>query len=469
VPDLLLQKVPLLGGHFDGLSKKAQGYLKQLQVVDPTASIRRSSRWDDSARRNIPGWEATIHNKTQWLGDTWEDVDIWFNEGGFGAADADFRVAETNRTLGLPEDAQTGRWVVEGYDPQGSPFTMEEGRVAAEKIKNRHRRTNYDELLKQGYDKEAARELMVSQAPSDAARMLDEVDYAARMADATERGYNRTLYHGTRAPDVHQIDFNEVDLGLHVGSPEQATNRLKDLADPTGLGRSANYSEGANILPLRVRANNPLELKDVGNWRDSHQVLAALKDSPAFVKNADKIVDMFEEADELLIQHEEIYSGQFKGYKWFESPENRRLLDEIRSTIQDEGYDSVKYLNEVENVYGNEAALTATAQELVKGKRSALSVIENQIRSRMPEVPEPSAPDLDQMWRFLNAKMEDYALPDELQQMSKLRDEISAIKDAPASRNDPYSYIILDSADVIGGISLNPRFRDGGAVKRARL
>ena len=142
-----------------GLSKKAQGYLKRLQTVDPTASIRRSSRWDDSARRDIPGWEATIHNKTQWLGDTWEDVDIWFTEG-FEAADADFRVAETNRTLGLPEDAQTGRWVVDGYDPQGAAFTMEDGRVAAEKIKNRHRRTNYDELLKQGYDKESARELM---------------------------------------------------------------------------------------------------------------------------------------------------------------------------------------------------------------------------------------------------------------------------------------------------------------------
>ena len=216
------------------------------------------------------------------------------------------------------------------------------------------------------------------------------------MADATERGYDKTLYHGTRAQDMSEIDFNEVDLGLHVGSPEQATNRLKDLADPiskgTALGRSANfYSEGANILPLRVRANNPLELKDVGNWRDSHQVLTALRDSPAFVKNADKIVDMLEEADELLIQHEEIYSGQFKGFKWFESPENRRLLDEIRSTIQDEGYDSIRYLNEIENTYGARSA------------------------------------------------------------------------------GDPYSYIILNPDDVIGGISLNPRFRDGGAVKRAQI
>jgi len=225
---------------------------------------------------------------------------------------------------------------------------------------------------------------------------FDELDYAARMADATERGYNKTVYHGTYAQDMTQIDPNKVDLGLHVGTPEQATNRLKDIADPrardTALGRHASYyDEGANILPLRVRANNPLELKDVGNWRDSHQVLTALRDSPAFVKNADKIVDMLEEADELLIQHEETYSGQFKGFSWSESNANRRLLDEIRSTIQDEGYDSVKYLNEVENVYGAQSA------------------------------------------------------------------------------GDPYSYIILDPADAIGGISLSPRFRDGGAVKRAQI
>lgn len=305
---------------------------------------------------------------------------------------------------------------------------------------------------------------------------FDELDYAARVADATERGYDRLLYHGTHAQDLTEIDFDKVDLGLHVGTQEQASNRLRDIADPisrgTALGRSEkSFHEGANILPLRVSANNPLEIEDVGNWRDSHRVLTALhalqsKDSPAFVKNADKIEDLLEEADELLVDHQEAYSGQFGGFSWYETADNRRILDEIRSTIQDEGYDSIKYMNEVENVYGNEAALTATAQELVKGKRSAHSVIENQIRSRMPEVPEPSAPDLDQkMEIFLNAKMEDYALPDELQQMSKLRDEIIAIKDAPASRNDPYSYIILNPDNVIGGISLNPRFRDGGAVK----
>ena len=194
-----------------------------------------------------------------------------------------------------------------------------------------------------------------------------------------------------------EIDFDKVDLGLHVGTQEQASNRLRDIADTisrgTALGRSEKFfHEGANILPLRVRANNPLEIEDVGNWRDSHRVLTALhalqsKDSPAFVKNADKIEDLLEEADELLVDHQEAYSGQFGGFSWYETADNRRILDEIRSTIQDEGYDSIRYLNEIENTYGARSA------------------------------------------------------------------------------GDPYSYIILNPDNVIGGISLNPRFRDGGAVK----
>jgi len=216
---------------------------------------------------------------------------------------------------------------------------------------------------------------------------FDELDYAARMADATERGYNRTLYHGTRAQDMTQIDFNKLDLGLHVGTSAQAANRLLDLGPDRWDRSGGTYPEGANILPLRVRANNPLEMEDMGEWMYSPEILHALNVHPAFAAFDDQI--------RIKNMLQKIGDNRFNNS--YRTPEgtNREILDEIRSMIQDKGYDSIKYLNEAEN------AIPARGG----GFESA----------------------------------------------------------------DPYSYIILDSADAIGGISLSPRFRDGGAVKRARL
>ena len=129
--------------------------------------------------------------------------------------------------------------------------------------------------------------------------------------------------------------------------------------------------------------------------------------------------------------------------------ENRALLDEIRSMIQGKGYDSVKYLNQVENTYGSEGALTQAADAIIRDRLSAHDYLEAQIRKRMPIPPDPSDPAYRQkIDNYLNARLENYASPDELQTMANLRNEISSIRNSPSSKNDPYSYIVLDPANI---------------------
>lgn len=284
----------------------------------------------------------------------------------------------------------------------------------------------------------------VLKAPRAIDKALD-MSRAARMQRADEMGLNKSVFHGTHAEDITEIDPNEIDIGLHVGTAEQATNRLKDLSNIfSGSGRySGTYREGANIMPLRVKASNPLEMSDVGDWKDSYQVLVGLRGNKAFAKEANDIEDMLQEAGEIAGQY--AYGDEL----WRDSMENRQLLDEARSMIQGKGYDSVRYLNQVENTYGSEGSLTEAADAIIRDRSSAHDYLESQVRKRMPEPPEPNDPAFQQkIAEYLSAKFEQYASPEELQTMSRLREEISSLRNSPSSKNDPYSYIILDPSNI---------------------
>lgn len=271
-----------------------------------------------------------------------------------------------------------------------------------------------------------------------------DMSQEARMARAKDMGLNKDVFHGT-SEQFDEFDPDLSDIGVHVGSAEQATYRLRDLSDRFNSGArfTGNYETGANIMPLKARINNPLVMEDVGDWKDATQVLAGLRHNKAFAKDASKIEDMYQESSEIAEQY------QYGDELWRDSPENREFLDEIRDMIKQKGYDSVKYLNQVENQYGSEGAYTAVADALIRNKQQEHSAIELMVRDRMPSLPDPSDPQMkEKMRRFLDAKMEDYASPDELEKMKQLRDEIAEIRNSPLSRNDPHSYIILDPKDL---------------------
>ena len=178
-----------------------------------------------------------------------------------------------------------------------------------------------------------------------------------------------TYYHGTRS-DIDAFDPNMVDLGVHVGTKGQANERLSDLIkkdDPvytsifdafdlpdghvsktpdspfrTGEGPAEN----AQILPLKVRADYPLRLPDVGEWDRSEVVMYNIEkllgdDGDPDLREAFGDFD-FDGLDDAREQY-------YDNAEWKQSPENREFLNDIRERIKDAGYDSIVYRNAVES------------------------------------------------------------------------------------------------------------------------
>lgn len=178
-----------------------------------------------------------------------------------------------------------------------------------------------------------------------------------------------TYYHGTRA-DIEYFDPNMVDLGVHVGTKGQANERLNMLIkrdDPVYTGAFGAFdlpeghssrtpespfvsgqgpAENAQILPLKVRADYPLRMPDVGEWDRSEVVMYYIEkmlgeDGDPKLKEAFTDFD-FDGLDDV---RDQFYDND----EWKASVENREFLDDIRDRIKDAGYDSIVYKNAVES------------------------------------------------------------------------------------------------------------------------
>jgi hypothetical protein len=106
------------------------------------------------------------------------------------------------------------------------------------------------------------------------ARLYDEgatgmpmpMDEASRMSRAGEH-WPGEAYHSTRADFPA---FDRGDVGFHVGTDEQAWQRMVQT-------RRENGMEGEAILPLRVRASNGLTTPDAGEWNDARFAADAMQ------------------------------------------------------------------------------------------------------------------------------------------------------------------------------------------------
>ena len=253
--------------------------------------------------------------------------------------------------------------------------------------------------------------------------------------------YDMDLYHSTYA-DIDQFDPDMVDIGVHLGTPQQAKNRLNDTFDPDGGGarfKTENYREGANVMPVKVRSGGVLEMEDVGDWKNSQEVLSELTKNPLF-QDDPVINDLIGYADEIQPSY---YGGEMS---WRDSPENREVLDDIRNHLQSKGFDTVKYLNQVENAYGSDAGLTEAATKSRDLLFKQINEIQKVAHSRGPDinsVPDPSAPNFqEKMDAFLNGKPS--YTDAETVELDKLRADARFIGSAPESQADPNSYISLD-------------------------
>ena len=260
------------------------------------------------------------------------------------------------------------------------------------------------------------------------------MDQASRMARAKEMGFDVDLYHGSRAMGDEGVhisgEFDDRGLGVHFGTSEQASNRLRQTRRERGL-------EGENILPLKVRIKNPIELPDAGEHDNPLVVAEAYLKTDFGRRNQDALSEILSEAEDLAPQFEDIDA-------WKASPEAEELLQDIQRLIIDEGHDSIRYRNVVENQYGDLTGFTREGQQQYDTLNKEYHELRKTIAQRDAPPPELGATAEEVLaWA-------DRGQPKATAAEAARFDEIAAATKRleGTSRNSPYSYILFDTKNI---------------------
>ena len=273
-------------------------------------------------------------------------------------------------------------------------------------------------------------------------------------------------YHGTRG-DFSEFDQNMLDLGVHVGTPEQANERLLDVARIKGeIPSYGNFESDsppvipeARVMPVRVNVHNPLRMPDVGNWKSSSKVIEELEKQQ--YQNSGIDIDEIMQAFDDIAMSDPI--GNYSDPDdWIESMENRELLEIINAEIQKAGYDGIVYKNIVETTSQGEGAILPEARAKIAEIKKEFLTISDAATARMEAArpPEATMPDIantqyaegeleKRMQAFLDYDVqnspEDFKTPEELfreNQLMDLRDDLET------QRYSPDSMIILNPSDL---------------------
>ena len=81
-----------------------------------------------------------------------------------------------------------------------------------------------------------------------------------------EDGSPKEMYHGGNS-SIDTVDIEMGEWGFHVGTMEQAEERaLQKSPQVLDVLTKRVFNLGANVMPLYVRLENPVRLKDAGQW-----------------------------------------------------------------------------------------------------------------------------------------------------------------------------------------------------------
>jgi hypothetical protein len=177
------------------------------------------------------------------------------------------------------------------------------------------------------------------------------MDEASRMARADALGYTHDVYHGTNKDFTEFNDpiryggYGSGDFGIHVSSDPLAANRRSNALNPDeGNFPLDDVEQGARVLPLKAQMNKTLTLPDMGIWKDPSNYIRKYHDALDEESGRDAISDpefmgrMAEEAMKIKKLQGVNYADQMDLWQ-----------HKARELMQDAGYDSIKYANNVES------------------------------------------------------------------------------------------------------------------------
>ncbi len=210
------------------------------------------------------------------------------------------------------------------------------------------------------------------------------MDKASRERRAEEQGFTVDAFHSTTA-DIGAFEKHPADLGYHFGTTSQANKRLKDkegerryksFVENSRTLPPTDVIEGANVIPVKLKLNNPLRLPDVGDWRSSAAVIGRVVGVIEGVNQEAQPIDAETLAvlEKIAVLYEDVMEAQdqFEEHDDFvHTPENEEFMEEARAIIQLAGYDGIVYNNIAETPW----------QENPKGEDSYIVFEPEQIRS----------------------------------------------------------------------------------------
>lgn len=136
------------------------------------------------------------------------------------------------------------------------------------------------------------------------------------------------MYHGTVADvDFDTFRLNPLEMGVHVGNPNQAVDRVSRLSGDEPGGEVA----GPRVIELYAKASNPLRLVDEGGFVPRRNVIPQLVDLG------------------ILSTEQAFALQQIAEKKTIES--YQQVYDSVVEALQKAGYDSIVYLNRIEGLH----------------------------------------------------------------------------------------------------------------------
>lgn len=141
-----------------------------------------------------------------------------------------------------------------------------------------------------------------------------------------EDGQPLVVYHGT-THDFTKFDQSKGDLGWHFGSKSQA----KKLIKHKGLKKSF-------VMPVYLSIKNPIEMEDIGNWDDRVHVAVQMGNKKSLRRifkdtgllEFEEIRTMLEDAGYDGIEYQNLYEGD--GASWIPFRPNQ-----IKSAVKNDG------------------------------------------------------------------------------------------------------------------------------------
>ena len=257
-----------------------------------------------------------------------------------------------------------------------------------------------------------------------------------RLKRAEKLGFKKDVYHGTYS-DFSEFDLQN-DLGVHVGTPEQAYNRLIDIEKYKtfkGTRGGVEVGQGGQIMPLKAKIKKSLNMKDVGDWKNPYEVLLGLRSTPLGKKYQTKFDEIEDEMTPIIESF--IYGEE----NWTDSIEAAGYMDELRDIIGKEGYDSIKYVNEVENTYGSLAGLTPKGKKEKERLQKEVKKINDEVGKRDQELVPKLGASAEEIEKF-NKTNPTTITPEEVKKREQLILQIREVEKNEVY--DPHSYIILN-------------------------